>query len=130
MYFAYVGETVTFTCMTRGSNIIAWSSDEYTGLDGNRLEFIPVDVEGATQRVGQTVATLINVSRVEGEVILVSQLQISVLFMFQVSSITCHGLDNDAVNTISFLTAGTKIFLHTEEFVLNYYRHLNSLKYS
>ena len=127
MHVAYAGETVTFTCMTIGSNTIAWSSDEYIGSDGNRLEFIPVDMEGATQRVGQTVATLVNISSVEGVVILVSQLQISVQSTYQISSITCHSLGNDAVNTISFLTAGTKIFLHIEEFVLNYYRHLNSL---
>ena len=121
VHFAYVGETVTFTCVTRGSNGIAWSSDEYIGSGGVRLEFIPIDMEGATQPVGQTVATLVRVSYEDGEIILVTQLQISVESTFQTTSITCHSLGNDAVNTISFLTAGTK---RIEESVDCFHRYM------
>ena len=106
VHFAYVGEYVVFTCISKGSNSIAWSSDEYIGSGGLRLEFISIDME-TTQRIGQTVATLTEVFRVEEKVILVSQLQITVQSTHQISSITCHNLGNDTTNTVSFDTAGT-----------------------
>ena len=33
---AYVGETVVFTCVVRGSNHMGWSSEEYIGTAGRQ----------------------------------------------------------------------------------------------
>ena len=40
------GEEVTFTCETRGSSVLAWSSDEYIGSSDTRLEIIIFDNVG------------------------------------------------------------------------------------
>ena len=106
--FAYDGETVTFTCVTEG-NSMAWSSDEYIGSDGNRLEFVSIEREGTTHRAGQAVATLVNISDINGLIILKSVLHILVSSAFQISSIRCHSVGSDAVNTITFGTAGTYV---------------------
>ena len=105
--FAYDGEIVIFTCVVEG-NTIAWSSDEYIGTDGNRLEFISNDQKGTEYNVGQTVATLLNISSMNGLTMLESQLQISVRSAFQISSIRCHDIGSDSVNSISFGTNGMK----------------------
>ena len=106
--FAYDGEIIRFTCVAEG-NSMAWSSDEYIGSDGNRLEFVAIEQKGTEYRAGQTVATLVDVSSVNGLTILESLLQISVRSAFQTSSIRCHNLGSDTVNTISFETSGTVV---------------------
>ena len=103
--FAYDGEIIRFTCVVEG-NSMAWSSDEYIGSDGDRLEFVSIESKGTEYRVGQTVATLVNVSNVNGKAILESQLQISAQYTFQISSIRCHNIGSDTVNTILFGTNG------------------------
>ena len=103
--FAYDGETVRFNCIAMG-NSMAWSSDEYIGSDGNRLEFVSIEPKGTEYRAGQTVATLISISNMNGSIMLKSQLQISVQSAFQISSIRCHNIGSDTVNTISFETNG------------------------
>ena len=104
--FAYDRETVVFTCRAEG-NSLGWSSDEYIGAGGSRLEFVSIDPTGTTYRVGQTVATLTNISNANGLTTLESLLQVSVQSAFQISSIRCHSLGSDTVNTILFETAGT-----------------------
>ena len=104
--FAYDGERVTFTCVIEGSNSMAWTSDEYIGSD--RLEFISIEPEGTTYRANLAVATLVNASNVNGQIILKSRLEIYVSSNFQISSVTCHNIGNEAVNTISFGTTGIK----------------------
>ena len=105
--FAYDGETVRFNCTAEG-NSIAWSSDEYIGSDGNRLEFVSIEPMGTVHRVGQTVATLVDVSNRNGLTRLQSQLQISVRSVFQISSIRCHNVGSDSMKSISFGTNGIK----------------------
>ena len=106
--FAYVGEIVTFTCVTRGSTLIAWSSDEYIGSGGLRLEFISVDQIGTTRSTanGGTVAQLVASTREGGIDTLVSQLNISVQSIYQISSITCHNIGMGTTNTTAFEIAG------------------------
>ena len=60
---AYEGEIVTFTCVTRNSGTIAWTSNDYIGTGGNRLELIAADPPGATRlaTTGLANATLISV---------------------------------------------------------------------
>ena len=108
LYFAYAGETVTFTCVTESSSM-AWTSVQYIGAD--RLELVSVR-PNEIRRAGQTEARLLNVSVANGLTTLVSQLQISVQSEFKVASITCHNLGSEADNleTILFQVAGMYMY--------------------
>ena len=85
------GDEVNIICETRGSSVMAWSSDEYIGL-GSLLEIRIVDNIGdrCTSSVNpNTIATLINNTVEDGVQVLVSQLHIRVLSQLMSSSVTC-----------------------------------------
>ena len=111
--FAFVGETIIFTCRTEMSNSIGWSSSEYVGV--NRLNFASVEPDGTTRPPTDSgaVAQLVSSSRVNGTAILVSQLQITVQSMYQIAFISCHNIGVDKVNTTSFRMAGKQIHVCT-----------------
>ena len=108
LYYAYTGEMVTFTCVVRGSNSMAWSSDEYIGTD--RLEFSSLVHEGTTRMPpvdnGGTIAEFVN-SFVDRTVsVVVSKLHITIQSSNRTSSIVCHNLGNESSSSISFDVAG------------------------
>ena len=125
--YAFVGESITFTCRVERSNSIGWSSKEFIGM--NRVDFASVEPDGTTRPPTESgaVAQLISSSRVNGIVTLVSQLQITVQSLYQVASVTCHNIGIDTINTFSFRMAG-KIYTYKVEVkflqtmrVLNFY---------
>ena len=109
--YASVGEVITFICRTERSNSIGWSSKEYIGV--NRVDFASVEPDGTTRPPTESgaVAQLISSYRVNGTVILVSQLQITVQSVYQVASVTCHNIGINTIDTFSFHTTG-KVDLH------------------
>ena len=110
------GDQVNFTCETRGSDIIAWTSKEYIGSGGARVEFSFLDVK--TMKVDQnTVATLISADNVNGIRTLISRLTITVSPSYQNPSITCLHVGRLINATISFVVPG------------KYYNHECSLFY-
>ena len=126
--FAYASENVTFTCVTRGSSLMAWSSDEYIGSDGLRLEFVSIERKGINRTAGLAVATLVESSDNNGEITLVSQLRITIYSMYQISSITCHNIGIGTVNTTTFRMAGMDEFF-TCMFLLLYANNNNIHSY-
>ena len=104
------GEEVTFTCETRGSPVITWSSDEYIGIRGTQLQFTIIDSVGTTRTSDHvnpnTVATLINVTNENGDDVLVSQLRIVALSGFLTSSVACIDGSSGAINTVMFHVSG------------------------
>ena len=103
---AYVDEIVVFTCIVRGSNSMAWTSDEYIGTGGQRLEFSAAEPAGTTlSAVGnsQTTAELINATIDE---IIVSELRISIQSNFPTPSVQCHNINAGTNSSITFLLAG------------------------
>ena len=112
--FAYDGEMVTFTCVARNSTLIAWSSNEYIGSDGLRLEFASIERVGTNRFAPNfgTTAQLVDSFREDGRVILVSQLNITVPSVYQISSITCHNIGMGTTAMTSFQLAGMDQFLY------------------
>ena len=86
------GEVVTFTCETRGSAVITWTSDTYIG---DQIGFDFASSVNETRRGSvdtNTVATLIINTDVNGQPLLVSQLRIVVSAMSSNPIVTCiHG---------------------------------------
>ena len=64
------GDEITFFCETRGSSIIAWTSDEYIGQGGAQLQFVAAKVPSMASILhgtGDTIATFTG-NRIENEV--------------------------------------------------------------
>ena len=109
--FACPGSEVIFTCETRGSVALAWSSDQYIGRGGEELTFtalVDTDV-GIMKRSGTvntTVATLINNTLDNGQRLLVSTLRIVV---YDSNTVTCRHTSDGNVNSTSFRVVGKNI---------------------
>jgi hypothetical protein len=94
--------------MTRGSPIIAWSSNHYIGGNGAQLEFTIMESVPATRNsliATMTTATLVSVTEEEGVTTIVSELRIRVLPQYSISSISCHNVGHNTVNTSTFQCA-------------------------
>ena len=108
---AYVNEMVIFTCVVRGSNSMAWTSDEYIGIGGQRLEISTAEAVGtrySAAAVGnsQTVAELVS-ARIDE--IIVTKLHIRIRSNYQTASVQCHNINAGTMNSTTFLLAGTFI---------------------
>ena len=106
---AYPQQVITFTCVTRGSSILAWSSDEYIGPGGALLTFVAFDPLGTTTASfinPDTAAVLVSSSNENGEIVLESTLQITVSSLFPTSSVACHNVDGGAVSSFTFHIPG------------------------
>ena len=103
---AYVDEMVVFTCVVRGSNSMAWTSDEYIGTGGQRLEFSAAESAGTRlPAVGnsQTVAVLVS-ARIDE--IIVSELYIRIRPNYPTASVWCHNINAGTAKSVEFLLAG------------------------
>ena len=109
---ACFGSAVTFTCETRGSDAIAWTSDAYIGPQ--QLGFVATrsnrgDTLSSVSHPS-TLATLTGVYMDQGVMVLVSTLQITTITDPQNASVTCiHALSGNT-NTTNFQVIG-KSFL-------------------
>ena len=111
VHLAFVGETTTFTCETVGSNSIGWSSAEYIGKNGVRLEFASSERNGTIRSSvdSMAIAQLISFSSINGIDKLVSQLQLTAQSKYQVSSVSCHNIGIGTKKTTYFRVAGEYI---------------------
>ena len=100
------GDIATFTCETRGSYILVWSSDEYIGSSGTQLEFLTIDIVGrvlVSPINPNTFATLISNTIEDGVRVLVSTLRIRALSQFLNSSVTCTSLNTATTKSVQVL---------------------------
>ena len=102
---------VNFTCITRGSDILEWLSDEYIGPGGDRLQILSGSSRNSATSNSNpdTVATRISVTTENGEVVIVSILSIVVSAQYPTATITCSNSDRGMKQNITFkLTKGRK----------------------
>ena len=102
---AYVDEMVTFTCVIKGSNSMAWTSDEYIGVRDS-LEISTSDSAGHTITAltnDQTVAMLVAATRDE---VIISKLRIRIKSDYPVASVQCVNANRNTMTSISFRLAG------------------------
>ena len=96
------GEIISITCETRGSPILAWTSDEYIEQGGTQLAFGTFNAVNFT-RVSpvnpNTIATLIENTVENGVSVLVSTLRIKALSAFLSSSVNCIHSGNGNTNS-------------------------------
>ena len=100
---AFTNENVVFTCVARGSNHMGWSSDEYIGTGGRRLEFISTNAPGTNRTSGDTRAQLVSASV---DQFIISQLFISIVSSIPVASVQCQNIGAGTMTFRSFELAG------------------------
>ena len=99
------GEEVSFICVVQGE-ILSWSSEEYMGRDGERLEFATVDKPNETSNYSSTVATLLNKIERNGVTEIVSQLKLIASAEYPTSSVFCNDVSAGESQSIEFNIAG------------------------
>ena len=87
--YACPNQQVLFTCETNGSLIMAWSSLQYIGPSGIRLELIADDGVGHMVRSVMTSDTVATLTRINGDKVVASQLRITVQQNFPIASVSC-----------------------------------------
>ena len=104
--FVCPGDTVTFTCRTVGSPLLAWSSPHYISERGTQLFFSSSEDTVGTTRTspnGASVGNLTQINRSDPiNVILESILQFNVSDQYSTSEIICISTANDVNATINF----------------------------
>ena len=104
------GEEIIFTCVTRGSAVISWTSDEYIGR-GDSLTFSTLDNLGETHTSTinpDVVATFVSDNNDGGTRVLESQLHIITSLLFPNPSVTCVHSSDSTRHTVSFHVPGTE----------------------
>ena len=107
--FACPGEVV-FTCEIRGSQALAWSSDQYIGTGGSQIIFAAYTHNESTVRRSLTVPTTfailtVNINQTQN-MTLKSELHIFVLPNSPPASVTCHHIGDYLDNTTNFQIIG------------------------
>ena len=110
------GDNVTFTCTTTGSSIIAWSSDEYIGTGGLRLEVSAVTHRDNSQ-ISPATAILLYNSEGTGAIVLTSALSLIAKGIPYIS-VTCINTGREINSTIRLNVSG--MYIHTMYYVLTY----------
>ena len=85
---------------------MAWTSDEYIGTGGQRLEFSAAQPPGTRLSVvgnSQTVAVLVSAMLDE---IIVSELHIRIRPNYPTASVRCHNINAGTASSVEFLLAG------------------------
>ena len=102
-------EEIIFTCTTRGSSILQWSSIEYIDSDGYNIQIYNSTLGNDVQR-GSAHATLVRAAIENGVLVLVSELRIRVSTLHPIATIECNNNGHGSSQTITFNSIGT-IFL-------------------
>ena len=105
--YALPGHLVTFTCETRGTDVMEWLSDHYIGGGGDLIQISSRDEGGnQTRRGGMTVSTRERVYDDRGITVIVSQLHIIPSEQFSMSSVKCRINQDGSSEVINFTTTG------------------------
>lgn len=86
---AYLGDSINFTCVTRGSTSLVWKSNDYIGPDGERIEFNRLSIVLLVRQNPYTELELISIETENGQTVITSQLRIIVQRTSRYSSVTC-----------------------------------------
>ena len=102
------GENILFECVTVGSSILAWSSNEYINARGGRIEFLVVHDNGTIIMApnSYTLAKLIGVYNEDGQPVIVSQLSIIVQRTIPHFSVSCHHVGSGLTKTVTLQLSG------------------------
>ena len=100
----YINQPVTVHCTTRGTQAMAWRSDEYIGR-GQQLTFNSGSMPGATDTSPNGAqATFVRMDNNNGELTLQSILRISVASIYGSFTVTCRNIDTGSTESVTYQT--------------------------
>ena len=104
-------QPITFTCVTRGSGILEWSSPEYIGEEGITIQLVSVNCVGTNTSSSNelAVATCKNVINDYGSEIIESELYIKASELFSMSTVTCINNARGSLDSIQFQAVDGKL---------------------
>ena len=118
-YPVYIGQPIAIICRAKGTQVLAWRSDEYIGL-GGQLAFGPGDEPGEivnSEVMTQTFALLTLNTIEDGEPQLESQLHLTVASRYQTFTIICRNVDQDRADNVTYHTSGEHPFQYIRLFI-------------
>ena len=98
---AYDEQEIVFTCTTRQSSILQWSSSEYIDSDGYSIQVYNSTL-GNDVRRGSAHATLVRASIENRVPVLVSELRIRTSTLHPTATIECNNNGHGSHRTITF----------------------------
>ena len=103
------GEKVIFTCITRGSPILEWFSEEYIGTGGDRLQILSGSDRNTSSITSDVVAVRINVTNDNGSTVIISELRIIASIKYPRATVSCSNGDQRLKQNITFRIFGKSI---------------------
>ena len=103
------GERVIFTCITRGSPILEWFSEEYIGTGGDRLQILSGSDRNTSSITPDVVAVRINVTNDNGITVIISELRIIASIKYPRATVSCSNGDQRLKQNITFRIFGKSI---------------------
>ena len=107
---AYPQDVITFTCMTRESQILEWFSEEYIGTGRDRLQILSESNRNTSSITPDVIATRISVTTENGIVVIVSELRIVASIEYPNATVSCGNGSPKKVN-VTFQTVGESCLL-------------------
>ena len=104
-------DIIIFTCITRGSPILEWFSEEYIGTGRDRLQILSESDRNTSSITPAAVATRINVTTDNGIVMIVSELRIIASVLYPNATILCSNGSPKNVN-VTFQTVGESCLIN------------------
>ena len=104
----FVSQPITISCMTSGTKLLAWESNEYIG-PGGQLAFGSEYMEGMrlnNEIMNHTFVILTRVVTESAELQLESQLHLTVTPKHRTFTIICRNVDQDLAENITFYIRG------------------------
>ena len=106
----------TYSCTTRGSSKLAWTSAQFIGGDGSRLEFpsfVPLGTIKQSQINRDVKAVLLRNEMIHGVQILTCNLTIPLVFLssFKTYSIVCLNTGLDTMNGTVINVEGVYLYI-------------------
>ena len=108
----FVSQPITISCMTSGTQLLAWESNEYIGLSG-QLAFGSENMEGMrinSEIMNHTFAILTRIVTESTEVQLESQLHLIVTPQHRTFTIICRNVDQNLADNVTFHTSGEYMY--------------------
>ena len=102
-------QNITITCVTRNSSIMAWTSEEYIGEGGRRLEFLIINEIGSIHMsVKPNSTAFANLTTLNvNQLMLASQLHITVSRNYPQFNVTCHNSDYNLTKSVTYIVGKT-----------------------
>jgi hypothetical protein len=102
------GEVIIFTCITRGSPILEWFSEQYIGTGRDLLQISSESARNTSSITPDAVAVRTNVSIASetGDTVIVSELRITASIKYPIATVSCSNGDQRFLQNVTFRIFG------------------------